>query len=121
MFWLAAEAAFTERLADDCQLSQRKLANAVLTEAASVPVYPPEGVATVPEIDAPRACRGLDAIGWQLMTKLCPDLYRLLCRPLSMEGTHTNLDVIQSFMQVGGGGRIVGPRAAPLSLGWVMS
>lgn len=117
MFGLAADPAFTDRLADDYRLNQRKLANVVLTEPTFVACYSAEELAqmraTVREVDALRAGRGLDAIKWDQVAKLCPDLYRLLYRPLSMDGTHTNLDAIQRFMEVDASGRIVGLKGGP--------
>jgi hypothetical protein len=43
----------------------------------------------------------------------CPDLYKLLYRPLSIDGTHTNLDAINRHVQVDPGGRVTGLKGGP--------
>jgi hypothetical protein len=118
MYGLAADPAFTDRLADDYRLNQRKLANVVLNEPAFTAFCRPQEIAqmqaTVREVDALKAARGLNAIIWdQISAKHCSDLYPLLYRPLSMDGTHTNLDAIQRHMEVDGSGRIVGLKGGP--------
>jgi len=118
MYGLAADPTFTKRIADDGRLNQRRLANVVLTEPAFAAFYYPEQLrqmrATVREVDALKAGPGLTGIIWeQVAAKCCPDLYNLLYRPLSADGTHTNPDTIQRHMRVDAAGRIVGLKGGP--------
>jgi hypothetical protein len=80
MFGLAADPAFADRLDDDYRLNQRKSANVVLAEPTFAARYPAAELAqmraTVREVDAIRADRGLDVIKWD------PDRRQALPRSL---------------------------------------
>ncbi len=122
MYGLAADPGFIDQVVYDYQLNQQKLARVVLDEPAFRKSYSPAEIAqmeaTCREVAALRAnideTKRRKAIIWdQIAAKHCPDLYTLIYRPLSMDGTHTNMDAINRHVQTDKSGRVVGLKGGP--------
>ena len=122
MFALAASAEFIEQLTDDTVLNRAKLAGIVLDESIFTASYGKLEVAqmkaTVAEAKALLDQRGKKS-GWrpiiweQIAAKQCPKLYTLLYRPLSSDGTHTNLDAVNRHVTTDGQGNVIGLKGGP--------
>jgi hypothetical protein len=122
MYGLAATPTFIDRLRDDYRLNQQKLARVVLDEPSFRELYASAEIAQMEAInrevaelransDKDKRPRGI--IWDQVAAMHCPDLYKLLYRPLSIDGTHTNLDAINRHVQVDPGGRVTGLKGGP--------
>jgi hypothetical protein len=102
---LANDEKFLDQLVDAYQHNQRKTARLVLGNSNYAGFYTPEQTAqmqaTIAEVDAIDASRSkkLTDINWaDVAIKHCPDLYGLLYRTLSTDGTHTNINSIHRRM-----------------------
>lgn len=117
---LAADPGFVQTLIGAHRLNQQKLARVVLTSADYRATYPAEQIAqmeaTIKEVDALKAdaaTRPTD-INWaDIAQKHCQDLYQLLYRLLSTNGTHTNIDAANNQFDIDETGRITGLKARP--------
>jgi hypothetical protein len=122
---LANDASFVERMKDAHFRSRRTLALAVKRHYASA--YTTEQLAhmneTIAEADRRETVKGLDSKGrkielsdikWeQVANKHSPELYQLLYRSMSADGTHATLDALQRYLVVDPRGVITGLKVAP--------
>jgi len=122
---LASDATFLDRLIEAHHYNQRKLARLVLNDLGYRALYQPEQIAemeaTVREVDAmeAEAQKKLGDINWcDVALKHCKDLYQLLYRPLSSDGTHTTIDAVHRHIVYDANNRIqelkIGPDIAKL-------
>jgi hypothetical protein len=103
---LANDATFLDRLIEAHYLHQRKLARVLLQDRDYRASYAPEQIArmeeTVREVDDHEkkiAPRSLQDIKWEQVAHThCRDLYQILYRLLSGDGTHTNINAIQRHL-----------------------
>jgi hypothetical protein len=121
---LAAEPKFLDELIEAHHVSQRKKAGLIVRNPDYAATYSAEQLAemtaTIAEVDAMDAAK-IDAgngklkdITWaNVGTKYCKDLYELLYRLLSADGTHTTLDAINRMFDYSPTGEIVGVKVGP--------
>jgi Family of unknown function (DUF5677) len=105
---LVNDATFLDQLIEAHQLHQRKRARLVLSNPDYRSIYTVEQIvqmeATINEVDAKEAAVGrkLMDINWaDTAFKHCKDLYDLLYRLLSSDGTHTTIDSINRVFGYG--------------------
>jgi Family of unknown function (DUF5677) len=117
---LANDPKFLNQLVDAHHHYQRKTAQLVLNTPTYKPTYSPEQIdemqATITQIDAIEAGRSgkLFDINWaDVAIKHCRDLYDLLYRLLSSDGTHTNINSIHRCMIYDRGGKLMGLKVGP--------
>ena len=117
---LANDPKFLDQLIDAHRHYQRKTARLVLSNPNYAPTYPPEQIAqmqaTVAQVDAIDATRTkkLSDINWaNVAIKHCRDLYDLLYRTLSTDGTHTNIHSIHRQMIYDQAGKFAGFKIGP--------
>jgi hypothetical protein len=115
---LANDAGFVEQMIEAHHRSQRTLARVTLTKFASS--YSAEQIAkmnaAISEADALQASKGkeLTDIKWeQVADKHCPELYQLLYRDLSSDGTHATINSLNRFLVVDSNERITDFKVAP--------
>lgn len=115
-----ADNTFVNQLIDSHRLFQRKLARLVLGNPNYRSAHSPEEIKkmeeTVNEISSIEASesRKLHDINWgQIAAKYCPDLYDLLYRLLSNDGTHVSLNGIQRFLVFDKSGTLTKVRVGP--------
>lgn len=117
---LANDAAFVDQLIAAHRLNQRKIARLTLNNPIHRSFYAPAEIAqmqeTVSEVDAEEAVAGnkLSDINWaDVAVKHCKDLYELLYRQLSGDGTHTNINAIHRHLQFDATGQLTGMKVGP--------
>jgi Family of unknown function (DUF5677) len=117
---LANDPLFLDQLIDAHHFYQRKTARLVLNNPDYAPSYPPEQIAqmqaTIAEVDAIDAARTtkISDIKWaNVAVKHCRDLYELLYRTLSTDGTHTNIHSIHRYMMYDQAGKFSGFKVGP--------
>lgn len=117
---LAADPTFVQALIGAHRLNQQKLANVVLKNADYRATYAADQIAemetTINEVEALKADPATKPkeIKWaDVAQKHCPDLYQLLYRLLSTNGTHTNIDAVHGQLETDQAGKIVGLKAGP--------
>jgi len=106
--------------------NQRKLARLVVNHQNYSATYSTEEVAAmravIAEVDAIEAQSGkkLKDINWaDVGAAHCFDLYNLLYRSLSSDGTHATVDSLNRFLEVGDGQQITAFKVAPDTDGMV--
>jgi len=116
---LAADPSFVDRLTDAYRLSQQKRARVAL-DPAYRDGYSASEIAemekTIREVDGLKAARGksLQDINWaDVAQPVCPDLYQLLYRLLSADGTHATIDALNRHLILDTDQNIVGLNAGP--------
>jgi hypothetical protein len=117
---LANDLKFLDQLIDAHYHYQRKTARLVLSNPNYASTYTPEQIAqmqgTVAKVDAIDETRikKLSDINWaNVALKHCPDLYNLLYRTLSTDGTHTNIHSIHRYMIYDRAGKFAGFKVGP--------
>jgi hypothetical protein len=117
---LANDATFVDQLVGAHRINQRKIARLTLNNPDYSSFYGPAEIAqmqaTVSEIDAEEAAAGkkLGDINWaDVAMKHCKDLYELLYRQLSGDGTHTNINAVHRYMVFDAAGQLSGFRVGP--------
>jgi hypothetical protein len=117
---LEGDNTFIDQLVEAHRIYQRKIARLVLTNPDYKASHSAEQIKqmeeTINEIDSIEAAKGgnLRDIKWdQVATKHCKDLYDLLYRLLSSDGTHTNLNAIQRFLSFDKNDELVGMKVGP--------
>jgi hypothetical protein len=115
---LATDAGFVQRLIDAHRINQRKMARIVLDEYRAE--YSPAEIAIMQtvkdEVDAlevpPNA--KLQDIKWaEVARNHCPDLYQVLYRSFSSDGTHATIASIDRYVITDGNMQAIGFSAAP--------
>jgi hypothetical protein len=124
---LASDPSFVERLIEAHHANQRKEARLLLetpgyldrystTEVAAMRAV----VASVDEIEATTPGKKLKEIKWgPVALKHCPDLYQLLYRSLSSDGTHATLKSLDRYIVTDSNMEITAFKAAPDGEGMV--
>ena len=117
---LANDPQFLGQLTDAHYFYQRKTARLVLNNPAYVSSYSPAQIAqmqaTIAQVDAMDAGRAkkISDITWaDVAIKHCHDLYELLYRTLSTDGTHTNINSIHRYMIYDKAGAFSGFKVGP--------
>jgi hypothetical protein len=117
---LANDAKFLDQLIDAYHHYQRKTARLVLANPNYASCYTPEQTAqmqaTIAQVDAMDATRTkkLTDINWaDVAIKHCRDLYDLLYRTLSTDGTHTNIHSIHRRITYDKASRFAGFKIGP--------
>ncbi len=121
---LANNPAFLDQMIAAHRFNQRKLARLTLNSPDYRSAYSPEEIAqmeaTVAEVDASEAAaiatdgKPLRDINWaEVDPQHCKDLYGLMYRLFSGDGTHTNINAINRFMEFDAGGQLTGFRVGP--------
>jgi hypothetical protein len=117
---LANDPKFLDQLIDAYHHYQRKTARLVLNNPNYTGFYSPEQVAqmqeTIAQVDAMEATRTkkLSDINWaDIAIKHCRDVYDLLYRTLSTDGTHTNIHSIHRCMIYDHAGKFAGFKVGP--------
>jgi len=116
---LESDNTFIEQLVEGHMVYQRKIARLVLNNPDYKASHSAEQIRqmqeTIADVDAfeQGKHRNLREINWdQVAAKHCKDLYNLLYRLLSSDGTHTNLNAIQRFLSFEGE-ELVGLKVGP--------
>lgn len=118
---LAADPAFVERLIEAHYANKRKVARRLLDTPQYLATYAPSqvaemhaAIAAVDAIEAANPEKRLREITWSnVALKHCPDLYELLYRSLSFDGTHTTLDSLDRFVTADANMKTTAFKAAP--------
>ena len=121
---LAVEPKFLDEIIEAHHVNQRKKALLVVGNPDYAATYPAEKIAemnaTIAQVDAMEAAklkasnRKLQDITWaNVGTKYAKDLYELLYRLLSADGTHTTLDAINRMFDYSPTGEIVSVKVGP--------
>ena len=101
---LANDPGFVDQMIEAHHFNQRKLARVVRDNPDYLATYSAKEVAemhaTIAEVDAmeARAGKKLSDINWATAAKHCPDLYHLLYRMLSSDGTHATINSLNRFV-----------------------
>ena len=110
---LADDPVFVQKLIGAHQHNQQKLARVVLDDPDYRSTYPAAQItrmqATIDEVDTAKKdpSKFIGKISWEAEAKkCCPDLYKLLYRLLSTNGTHINLDAVHAQLETDSSGRI---------------
>jgi len=105
IYALSSDAAFVDKLVEAHHYNQRKAARILLDNPDYLAAYNAEAVAAmqsaVASVDAIEKAKGtkLRDINWaDVALKYCPDLYQLMYRSLSSDGTHTTLNTLDRYM-----------------------
>ena len=117
---LAADPSFVDQLIEAHHANQRKVARLLLetpryldsysaTEIAAVRA----AIASVDVIEAATPGKKLKEIKWGLSRQHCPDLYQLLYRSLSSDGTHATLSSFDRYVVTDANMQITAFKAAP--------
>lgn len=111
---------FPRQFDESHMFAQRKFGRIVLNSAAHRAQHTPEGLerieVTLREIDAHEKAVGhkfREIIWANVATKHCPELYDLIYRALSQDGTHTNTMAIGRFVELDPAGGLSGVRVGP--------
>jgi hypothetical protein len=117
---LANDATFDRQLIEAHLHNQRKTARIVLNTPEYRSGYTAAEIAqmtaTVKEVTDKEAATGREFrdVTWAaLAAKHCRDLYELLYRSLSNDGTHTNINAIHRFLEFDGSSQLTGLRFGP--------
>src|SRR5208337_4384295 len=115
---LARDAGFVDQMIEAHYRSQRTLARVMRDKfAASFSAAEISNMnGAIAEADAYQALKGseLTKIKWeQVAEKHCPELYHLIYRDLSSDGTHATLNALNRFVHVGASGEMTSFKAAP--------
>jgi hypothetical protein len=117
---LANDATFDARLIEAHLYNQRKIARMVLSTPEYRTSYSATETAqmetTIEEVANKEAAAGREFrdITWAaIAAKHCRDLYDLLYRSLSNDGTHTNINAIHRFLEFDRAGQLTGLRFGP--------
>jgi hypothetical protein len=117
---LANDASFMEQLTTAHRFNQRKIARLTLNTPDYRSLYSATEIAqmraTVSEVDAEEAAAGKKFcdIKWGVVAvKHCKDLYELVYRQLSDDGTHTNINAIHRHMEFDPSGQLIGLKIGP--------
>jgi hypothetical protein len=121
---LAVEPKFLDELIEAHHVNQRKKARLVVDNPDYAATYSAEKIAemsaTIAQVDALEAAkmkasnRKLRDIRWATVgAKYCKDLYELLYRLLSADGTHTTLDAINRMFDYSPTGEIASVKVGP--------
>jgi hypothetical protein len=117
---LANDAGFVDQLVTAHRFNQRKIARLTLNSPDYQSFYSPAEIAqmqaTVREVDAEEAAAGkkFGDINWaDVAVKHCKDLYELLYRQLSGDGTHTNINAVHRHMELDAAGQLTGFKVGP--------
>lgn len=121
---LAVEPKFLDELIEAYHVNQRKKARLVVGNPDYAAAYPAEKIAemnaTIAQVDAMEVAKlkasnnKLQDITWaNVGGKYCKDLYELLYRLLSADGTHTTLDAINRMFDYSPTGEIVSVKVGP--------
>lgn len=117
---VANDGAFVQRLIEAHHREQRLAANVLLANTAYLAMYSEEQVVAikqaVADVDALEAAAGhkFQKINWaDTAAQYCPDLYQLLYRDLSQDGTHTTLQAIDRYLETDDGLNATAFKAGP--------
>jgi hypothetical protein len=121
---LAVEPKFLDDLIEAHHVNQRKKARLVVGNPDYAATYSAEKIAemnaTIAQVDAMETAkvkatnRKLQDITWSNVGgKYCKDLYELLYRLLSADGTHTTLDAINRMFDYSSTGEIISVKVGP--------
>ena len=120
IYALHSDAAFVDRLIEAHHYNQRKAARVLLDNAGYLAAYKAEDVAAmqavVASVDAMEKSKGakLRDINWaDVALKCCPDLYQMMYRSLSSDGTHTTLNTLDRYVLADAKGQITSFKSAP--------
>jgi hypothetical protein len=120
IYALHSDAAFVDRLIEAHHYNQRKAARVLLDDQAYLAAYKAEDVAAmkavVTSVDAMEKAKGakLRDINWaDVALKCCPDLYQLMYRSLSSDGTHATLNTLDRYVLADAKGQITSFKSAP--------
>jgi len=115
---LANDAGFVDQMIDAHYRSQRTLARVLIEKFAAT--FSTEEITnmktSIAEADAYQASKGkeLTDIKWeQVAEKYCPELYQLMYRDLSSDGTHATINALERFLVVDPSEQITAFKAAP--------
>jgi hypothetical protein len=102
---VANDSDFVAQLVNAHHYNQRKFARLLLNDPVYPATFPPQDIATmeatVKQVDAIESALGkkLGDINWaDVAVKHCKDLYQLVYRDLSSDGTHTTLNSINRYV-----------------------
>jgi hypothetical protein len=117
---LESDNTFIDQLVEAHRIYQRKMARLVLDNPDYRVSHSTDQIkqmeTTIIEVDSEETAKGrkLRDIKWeQVAAKHCKDLYNLLYRLLSSDGTHTNLNAIQRFLSFDQNEELIGMRVGP--------
>lgn len=120
IYALHSDAAFIDRLIEAHHYNQRKAARVLLDNPAYLATYGAEDVtamkAVIASVDVMEKAKGakLRDINWaDVALKSCPDLYQLMYRSLSSDGTHTTLNTLDRYVLADANGQITSFKSAP--------
>jgi hypothetical protein len=122
MYAVAHDPQFVDKLIGDEYYNQRKMANITLEtpeyRARSSPSEIAQMETTIAAIDRikadPNAAIKIQGIIWeQVARKVCPDLYTLIYRSLSWDGTHVSANSLQRYFNYDANGRAKSLKVAP--------
>jgi hypothetical protein len=117
---LANDASFVDQLVASHRLNQRKIGRLTVNNSDYRSFYSSAEIAqmqaTISEVDAEEeaAKKRLADINWaDVAMKHCKDLYELLYRQLSGDGTHTNINAVHRHMAFDPAGQLTGLKVGP--------
>jgi hypothetical protein len=117
---LANDATFDVQIIQAHRYNQRKTARIVLNtpeyRSGQTATQIAQMEATIKEVTDEEAATGrkFGDVNWATVAaKHCPDLYNLLYRPLSNDGTHTNVNAIHRVLEFNESGQPTGLRVGP--------
>lgn len=117
---LVADPAFVQRLIEAHHLNQRKVARLLLANPDYLATYGPAEIsamqAVVANVDAMETAPNpkLRDINWaDIALNHCPDLYQLLYRSFSSDGTHVTLTSLDRYVEADANMQITAFKAAP--------
>jgi hypothetical protein len=120
IYALRSDPSFVDRLIEAHHYNQRKVARVLLDSPAYLATYEADDVAAmksvVASVDAMEQAKGtkLRDINWaDVALKYCPDLYQLMYRSLSSDGTHTTLNTLDRYVMTDANGQITSFKSAP--------
>ena len=120
IYALHSDSTFVDRLIEAHHYNQRKAARVLLENTPYLAAYKAEDVAAmksvVASVDAIETAKGakLRDINWaDVALKYCPDLYQLMYRSLSSDGTHTTLNTLDRYVMADAEGSITAFKSAP--------
>jgi uncharacterized protein DUF5677 len=122
---LGADASFVQRLIDTHHVNQRKTARLLLGAPQYLATYSQADIAAmraaVAAVDAMETpTRRLRDISWaDVAAKHCPDLYQLLYRSFSNDGTHATLSSLDRYVVADANMQITAFKVAPDGAGVV--
>jgi hypothetical protein len=124
---LSANPSFVDRLIEAHHANERKVSRLLLETPGYLDGYSTAeieamraAVAKVDAIEAATPGKKLKEIKWeQVALRHCPDLYRLLYRSLSSDGTHTTLSSLDRYVVTDSNMQITAFKAAPDGEGMV--